>query len=83
MLALAHVFAMIFTGRRQRTVYRLTVCQLKLLGEFIAKGSPGTNFTYKANIEGNASDEELRALKQRTNAVAGIQNILRAGLLFW
>lgn len=80
MLALATCFCNDIYREAAKSGIQINKVSVEAFGEFIAEGSPGTNFTYIANIEGNASDEELQALKQRTDALAEIQNTLRAGI---
>ncbi len=38
------------------------------------------NLTYRAQLEGDTSEEELTALVRQRDAVAEIQNTLRAGV---
>jgi len=49
-------------------------------GEFGAEGEPGFNFQYKANIQADISDEEIKSLIEHTDKVAEIHNTLRKGI---
>ncbi len=47
--------------------------------EFGPVGAPGYNFRYSAQVEGDASPEEIEALIRYTDTVSEIQNTLRHG----
>jgi uncharacterized OsmC-like protein len=64
-------------GKKNITVTKVTV---EASAEFAAEGEAGYNITYQAKLEGDASEEELTALVRHTDAVAEIQNTLRAGV---
>lgn len=46
-------------------------------GEFGAPGEPARNVVYRARVTARASDDVIRALMQRTDQMAEIQNSLR------
>ena len=46
-------------------------------GDFGAEGEPATNVTYRARVTAQASEEEIRELRNHTDQVAEIQNTLR------
>lgn len=58
----------------------LTRVQVEASGEFGQAGQPGFNITYRAQIEGETSDEVLQELKEYTDQVSEIQNTLREGV---
>ncbi len=64
-------------GKKNITVTQVTV---EASAEFAAEGQAGCNITYRAQLEGDASEEELTALVRQRDAVAEIQNTLRAGV---
>ncbi len=64
-------------GKKNITVTKVTV---EASAEFAAEGQAGYNITYRAKLEGDASEEALSALVRHTYAVAEIQNTLRAGV---
>ena len=80
MLALATCFCNDIYREAAKMDIKLNHVSVKASCEFVEEGSPGKNFTYAAKIKGNATPEELHALKQRTNEVAEIQNTLRVGV---
>jgi len=53
--------------------------EVEVSGDFGAEGEPAKNVTYKAKVHAKGTEEEIRALMQHTDAVAEIQNTLRAG----
>ncbi len=63
--------------KKNLTITRVTV---EASAEFAAEGQAGYNISYRAHLEGDASGEELAALVRHTDAVAEIQNTLRAGV---
>jgi organic hydroperoxide reductase OsmC/OhrA len=64
-------------ARRNMTVHSV---QVEVSGEFgDSPGSPAQNVTYKATVEVEASEADIRALMQHTDTVAEIQNTLRGG----
>ena len=58
----------------------ITKVLVQASAEFATEGEPGYNITYKATLEGDASDEELAQLIRHTDKVSEIQNTLRAGV---
>ena len=53
--------------------------EVEVTGDFEAKGKPASNIVYRAKVNANASEEEIRELLKHTDTVAEIQNTLRAG----
>jgi organic hydroperoxide reductase OsmC/OhrA len=53
--------------------------QVEVTGEFGAEGEPAERINYRARIRAQASKEEIDSLAHHTDAVAEIQNTLRAG----
>ena len=51
--------------------------EVEVNGDFEAEGKPGSNIVYRAEVNANASDEEIRELLGHTDTVAEIQNTLR------
>ncbi len=64
-------------ARRNITIHRVKV---DVSAEFGAEGEPARSITYSAEIEGDASDDEIRELARHTDTVAEIQNTLRTGV---
>lgn len=65
-------------ARRGITVHRVEV---EVSGDFAPEpGSTAENVTYRASIQADASEDEIRDLMQYTDTVAEIQNSLRAGV---
>lgn len=64
-------------ARRGITVERVAV---EVAAEFGGRGEPARRITYRARAEGDASAAEIEALLRETDAVAEVQNTLRAGL---
>ncbi len=54
--------------------------EVTVTGDFGAEGEPGSNFRYKANVDADASPEEIKALIEHTDKVAEIHNTLRKGV---
>lgn len=53
--------------------------EVEVAGEFAAEGAPATNVSYRAKVVARAEEHEIRALMAATDAVAEVQNTLRAG----
>ena len=53
--------------------------EVEVGGDFAAEGKPGSNIVYRAKVNANASEEEIRELLKHTDTVAEIQNTLRVG----
>src|SRR5688572_28137873 len=51
--------------------------EVEVDGDFGAEGEPAKNVTYRAKVQGQASEEEIRELMEFTDTVAEIQNTLR------
>jgi len=54
--------------------------EVEVTGDFEVEGKPASNIVYRAKIQANATDDEIRELMKHTDAVAEIQNTLRAGI---
>lgn len=80
MLALATCFCNDIYREAAKKGMEITKVSVEVSGEFGAAGEPGRHFTYSAKLEGNATDEELKALLLHTDHVAEIQNTLRTGV---
>ncbi len=79
-LALATCFCNdIYREARKKNIH-VTKVLVEARAEFAAEGEPGYNFSYKAQLEGDASDEVLTQLIRHTDQVAEIQNTLRSGV---
>jgi uncharacterized OsmC-like protein len=48
-------------------------------GDFEAPGKSGTNIVYRARVQADASDDQIRELILHTDALAEIQNTVRQG----
>ena len=79
-LALATCFCNDIYREAGKRNIKITKVEVEVSGEFIAEGKPGNGIIYKANVEGDASDDELLALKKYTDTVSEIQNTLRIGV---
>ena len=53
--------------------------EVEVTGDFEAEGKPGSNIVYRAKVNANASEEEIRELLRHTDTAAEIQNTLRVG----
>ena len=51
--------------------------EVEVDGDFGAAGEPAKNVTYRAKVQANANEEEIRELMKFTDTVAEIQNSLR------
>ena len=78
-LALATCFCNDIYREAAKKNMKITNVSVEASGEFGKEGEPGFNITYKARIEGDASDEELEELLRHTDRVAEIQNTIRVG----
>lgn len=79
-VALATCFCNDIYREAQKKNIQVTKVWVEASAEFSAEGKPGFNFTYRAKVEGDASEEELLELIKHTDQVAEIQNTLRAGV---
>lgn len=79
-LALATCFCNdIYREARKKNI-TITHVTVEASAEFAAEGEAGYNIQYEAMLEGDASDDVLKALIKHTDQVAEIQNTLRAGV---
>jgi hypothetical protein len=53
--------------------------QVEARADFEGVGLAASNITYRARVVSPASQAEIEALQERTDAVAEVQNTLRAG----
>ena len=58
---------------------QVTGVEVEVEGDFEAPRLPGTNIVYRARVTADASDEQIRELMLHTDAIAEIQNTVRAG----
>ena len=58
---------------------QVTGVEVEVEGDFGAPRLPGTNIVYRARVAGEATGEQIRELILHTDAVAEIQNTVRAG----
>ncbi len=67
---------------REAAKRNITVSGVEVIfnGEFGADGEPGSNFTYKANVQADANPEEIEDLIVHTDRIAEVHNTLRKGL---
>jgi uncharacterized OsmC-like protein len=54
--------------------------EVEVEGDFEAEGKPASNIVYRAKVDANASEEQIRQLMMHTDTVAEIQNTLRLGV---
>lgn len=57
----------------------VTQVEVDVHGQFGAPGEPATHVTYRAKVVADASEADIRELMRQTDALAEIQNTLRAG----
>ncbi len=80
LLAIATCFCNdIYREARKKNIEIYNV-QVVATGEFSMEGAPGYNLSYRAKIQGNASDEALNKLMIETDKVSEIHNTLRQGV---
>lgn len=53
--------------------------EVEVHGDFEAEGKPASNIVYRAKVDADASEEQIRQLMIHTDTVAEIQNTLRLG----
>ena len=53
--------------------------EVEVEGDFEAEGKPGSNIAYRAKVNADASEAEIRDLLRHTDAMTEIQNTLRVG----
>jgi uncharacterized OsmC-like protein len=56
---------------------RVRSVEVEVEGDFAARGKPGTNIVYRANVEADASEDVIRELILYTDSIAEIHNTLR------
>jgi uncharacterized OsmC-like protein len=54
--------------------------EVEVEGDFETEGKPASNIVYRAKIDSEASEEEIRKLMLHIDAIAEIQGTLRAGI---
>lgn len=80
MLALATCFCNDIYREATKMNIIVKSVEVEVNGHFGAEGEAGRDFTYKAKLKANASDDEIKSLLKHTDTVAEIQNTLRKGL---
>lgn len=53
--------------------------EVEVEGDFEAPGRPASNIVYRAKVDADATEEQIRELMVHTDSVAEIQNTLRVG----
>jgi len=53
--------------------------EVEVEGDFEGEGKPASNIRYRAKVNGNTGEEQIRELMLHTDTVAEIQNTLRLG----
>jgi uncharacterized OsmC-like protein len=53
--------------------------EVEVEGDFEAPGRPASNIVYRAKVDADATEEQIRELMVHTDSVAEIQNTLRLG----
>ena len=53
--------------------------EIEVEGDFAAPGRPASNIVYRAKVDADATEGQIRELMLHTDAVAEIQNTLRVG----
>jgi len=79
MLALATCFCNDLYREAARRQLTLRSVEVEVRSRFGGRGDPGTDISYSATVDAEASPEEIAALIAETDAVAEIHNTLRAG----
>jgi uncharacterized OsmC-like protein len=79
-LALATCFCNDIYREAARRDIQVESVEVEVTGDFEAEGKPASNILYWAKIKANASNDEIRELMNHTDAVAEIQNTVRAGI---
>ena len=78
-LALATCYCNDLYREARRRGIGLQLVEVEVSSTFHGRGEPASGVTYRARIQGSASDTELLALLEETDTVAEIQNTLRQG----
>ena len=71
------VIAMMSIGRLLKTGIAIESVEVTVSGEFGAEGEPAKRVTYDARVVADADQVEIRALMQRVDGLAEIQNTVR------
>jgi len=79
MLALATCYCNDLYREAARMNIAVDAVEVEARADFDGIGLGAANITYRARIESPASDAEIEALLDRTDAVAEVHNTLRAG----
>ena len=79
-LALATCYCNDIYREAAQRAMKVESVEVEVTGDFEAEGKPATNIVFRAKIRANATDDEIRELMSHTDAVAEIQNTLRAGI---
>ena len=79
MLALATCYCNDIYREAQRLGLEVKEVEVEASAEFSGVGLGASNVQYKARISSGASEEQIARLLQETDAVAEVQNTLRAG----
>jgi uncharacterized OsmC-like protein len=78
-LALATCFCNDIYREAAKRDIKVESAEVEVTGDFEAEGKPASNIVYRAKVNANASEEEIRELLRHTDTVAEIQNTLRVG----
>lgn len=79
MLALATCFCNDIHREAARLEIPVESVEVEALADFNGVGLAATNITYRARVVSPATDAEIDALLEQTDAVAEVHNTLRAG----
>ncbi|MGB2817904.1 MAG: OsmC family protein [Burkholderiaceae bacterium] len=80
MLALATCYCNDVYREAARMNIEVASVEVEALGDFDGVGLAAANVRYRARIESPASEAEVQALLDRTDAVAEVHNTVRAGV---
>jgi organic hydroperoxide reductase OsmC/OhrA len=80
MLALATCYCNDVYREAARLNIPVDAVEVEAQADFEGVGLAATNITYRARIASPASDADINALLRQTDAVAEVQNTLRAGV---
>jgi uncharacterized OsmC-like protein len=78
-LALATCYCNDIYREAVRLAIQVDSVEVDVEGDFEAEGKPASNIIYRAKVNANASEEQIRQLMIHTDTVAEIQNTLRLG----
>lgn len=79
-LALATCYCNDIYREAARRNIKVNSVQVEVEGEFGAEGEPAKNISYKARVNANAEETQIKDLMSYTDKVAEIQNTLRRGI---